>query len=267
MCESLDDFEYYPALTGGIYDYKNMMNILNKIKYITDDDKAKIYYRKIYQDIYDDYTVNYEQCQYIDIVKSMIEYNENGLYAGIINKIQELLIFKETYHKVKTSKMEQMLLQLVNETNYKKLSLLYTSPSGDVSILYISELERLINCEFYIENHHISRLIKNIRYYIKGQYYCGVAIMEILQKELLRVNGILFKIELNIRNRNRIILPHIKTSYIIILDCYKIKQDSIVKQMDKIDKELKKLKYKRDSIIHNNNNNIIHDIDICKPFM
>jgi hypothetical protein len=77
--------------------------------------------------------------------------------------------------------------------------------------------------------------------------------MDILHKELLHINGLLFKIELTIRNN--IILPYIKKAFIIILDCYKIKQATILKKMDKISTDLKKLKYKRNQIIHNKTNN------------
>ena len=99
MCESLDDFEYYPALTGGIYDYKNMMNILNKIKYITDDDKAKIYYRKIYQDIYDDYTVNYiNNIRFNVPLNSFMECSDIPMLCmSNINMINTVLIKKNYY--------------------------------------------------------------------------------------------------------------------------------------------------------------------------
>jgi hypothetical protein len=114
MCELIDNFDYYPELTGYIYDYKNMMIKLNKIKHITDDNKKKIYYNKIYQDIYDDEIINYVHIKYIDIVTTMIEYNVNDKYTRIINRIQELLIFKEIYHKAKNRKIEHVLLQMIN---------------------------------------------------------------------------------------------------------------------------------------------------------
>ena len=263
MCELIDNFEYYPELIGYIYNNKNMMiklnklNKLNKIKHITDDNKKKIYYNKIYQDIYDDEIINYVHIKYIDIVTTMIEYNVNDKYAIIINRIQKLLIFKEIYHKAKNRKIEHVLLQMINETNYNTLSLIYTSPNGTVSILYPTELERHQNCDTYISNHSIVRLIENTRYYIRGQYYCGLAIMEILHKELLHINGLLFKIELIIRNN--IILPYIKKAFIIILDGYITKQSTILNKMDKISTDLKKLKYKRNPNFYNktNNNTII----------
>ena len=262
MCDSLDDFEYYPDLVGSVYDYDNMINKLNNMKYITEDDRTEIYYRKIYQDIYDDNIINYYPYQYINVVKTIIDYNMNEKYTGIINRIQEILTFKETYHKVKTSEIEQTLLQMVNETKYNKLSIIYKSPIANICILYRSELERQQNCELYIRTHPILRLIENIRYYIKGQYYCGLAILEILQKELLHVNGILFKIELNIRNH--IILPHIKNAFIIILNGYKIKQASILKQMNKINIDIKNIKYKRNHINPTDNNIVIFE---CHPLM
>jgi hypothetical protein len=232
----MNDFEDYPELTGDIEE--NFYTLGSTPSEIFN--KKELYYKKIYKDIYDDEIINYDQNKYIRCAMNITDSINIGEFSSIITKIQDLLTFKEKYHRDKYYQIETPLMEMIDSSSDD--TSIYTDDDGNRHILFQPELERQSNWPYEVYEYPITILFANIRSHIRSQYSCRSSMMDILYKKLKYTNNVLLKIELANRNVNIVNNAKFKALF-VMTQVFRVDQIKSVKQMTIIDAEMNKLNY------------------------
>lgn len=234
MNVTINDFEDYPELTGDLSD--------EKYDWWSNSELLEVYYKKVYKDIYDDEIINYGHNKYMNVVINILHSMDENKYMHIINRIQDILLFKKTYHTPISNKLEEELIHMIDISEHGTKSLIYEKQDGSRYILCCAELERQSNWPIEVCEHSFAVLFGEVRTLLRSQYVYNRMIMDELYNELIETNGTILKVELATRN-TKTNSNIIRIGVYVMLEVYKLKQITAIRQMSIIDKQMKRLNY------------------------
>ena len=237
---TFDVFEYYPELTGSLYDSKYQQSCWNDEEDVV---TKEFYYKKVYNDIYDDEIINYQQNEYMSIVSNIIDSSIDGKHTHIINRIKDILEFKKQHHLIISNKLQTHLINMIDKhSGGLDNSAIYVNPDGTRCIMFRPDLERQSNWNPDIYDNPFTKLFNIVRNVLRTQYSCKNMLMDSVYNDLLETNGSILKIELTIR-KTRLRNSVTYRALFVLLEVYKLRQVRAVKLMALTEKDMDELNY------------------------